>query len=173
VPIGAELVFIRDSRTACTVLNDSNQVEYEGEQFAISKLAMRLLDVSAVNGFYYFSYEGENLWDRRARLERERGEYGIQTVVDPPERVDSAEEQIIGLEGKPLSSTTWRSYRTDGRSPTVAGWARRIENGESAEQIAGETGYAVSTVKIRICNYRLYFRVCERNDISPEAGADV
>jgi hypothetical protein len=174
VPIGAELVFTKDGSTTCTVLDDSNQVEYEGESFAISKLAMLLLDVSAPrNGFYHFSYEGENLWERRRRLEREEGETGSQAVKEPLTGGYDAEYEIIGLEGKALSPATWRSYRTDGRNPTVADWVRRTEGGESAEQIARQAGYAVSTVKIKISNYRLYSKVCERNGISLEAGADV
>lgn len=71
VPIGAELVFIKDSHITCTVLDDANQVEYGGKAFAISALVMNLLGWSAVNGFSYFSYEGEILFDRRLRLQRE------------------------------------------------------------------------------------------------------
>ncbi len=74
VPIGAELFFIKGSHITCTVLDDSNQVEYGGKAWAISALAMHLSGGSAANGFAYFSYEGEILWDRRLRLER--GESG-------------------------------------------------------------------------------------------------
>lgn len=71
VPIGAELVFTKDTHISCVVLDDHNQVECNGKPWAISALANHLLDVSAVNGFCYFLYEGETLWDRRLRLERE------------------------------------------------------------------------------------------------------
>lgn len=71
VPIGTELVFTKDSHITCTVLNDSNQVEYGGKAWIISSLASDLLDVSTVNGFCYFVYEGETLWERRLRLEQE------------------------------------------------------------------------------------------------------
>lgn len=71
VPIGAELVFEKDSHITCTVQDDSNQVEYGGKAWAISALAMHLLNGVTVSGFAYFSYKDENLWDRRLRLERE------------------------------------------------------------------------------------------------------
>jgi hypothetical protein len=71
VPIGAKLVFTKDSHITCTVLDDSNQVEYGGKAWAISALAMYLLGVSVANGFAHFSYQGETLLERRSRLERE------------------------------------------------------------------------------------------------------
>jgi hypothetical protein len=52
-------------------------------------------------------------------------------------------------------------------------WARRVENGESVEQIARESGYAVTTMKVMISNFHLYFKVCKLNGIVPEAAADV
>ena len=70
VPIGAELVFTKDSHITCTVLDDVNQVEYDGKALAISALAINLLGVSSANGFCHFSYAGELLWDRRLRLEQ-------------------------------------------------------------------------------------------------------
>ncbi len=173
VPVGAELVFAKDGRTTCTVLNGTNQVEYEGETFAISALAMRLLDVSVANGFYHFSYKGENLWERRARLERERA--GVDDVAAEvlPTTGDMVEGEVIGFGGKPLTSATWQSYRTDGTSKRVAEWVRRIDSGEDAEQIATETGYAAPTVRVQVCNHRLYYKVCKLNGIVPEGGADV
>lgn len=173
VPVGAELVFTKDGRTTCTVLNDTNQVEYEGEAFAISALAVRLLDVSVANGFSHFSYEGENLWERRDRLERVRGGAGDAREEVLPTTRPEAEGEVIGLGGKPLSLATWQSYRTDGTGKRVAEWARRIDSGESAEQIAAEAGYAASTVRVQVCNHRLYYKVCKLNGITPEAGADV
>lgn len=171
VPIGAELVFAKDGRTTCTVLDDSNQVEYKGEAFAISKLAMRLLDASVANGFRHFSHEGENLWERRKRLEREGNTFDNQAA--PRVKGRETDREIIGLEGSSLSPATWRSYRTDGRNPRVAEWVRRVDSGEDVEQIATEAGYAISTVRVMICNHRLYFKVCELNGITPEASADV
>ena len=71
VPVGAELVFTKDSHITCTVLDDSNRVEYGSKAWVISTLAMHLSGGSVVNGFAYFSYEGETLLERRSRLERE------------------------------------------------------------------------------------------------------
>lgn len=68
VPHGAKLVFTKNSHIACIVLDDVNQVEYDGAAWSISALAIHLLGVSSVNGFLYFSYEGETLWERRLRL---------------------------------------------------------------------------------------------------------
>ncbi len=70
IPVGTELLFTKDPGLSCVVLNDSNQVEYEGKAWTISKLAMHLLDVSSANGFWHFSYRGETLRARRLRLER-------------------------------------------------------------------------------------------------------
>jgi len=70
VPVGAKLVFANDSHIICTVLDDSNQVEYNGKSWSISALAKHLLGASPVNGFEYFSYDGEILRDRRLRFER-------------------------------------------------------------------------------------------------------
>lgn len=174
LPIGAKLTFTKDNHITCTVLDASNQVEYGGKTWAISALASHLLGGSAANGFVHFSYEDEILWDRRLRLERKdkKDEYKAEKMPLPAD-VQETKSEIIGLEGRPLSPLTWRSFRADGTNPNVAVWARRVENGESVEQIAQESGYAVSTMKNMISNYRLYYKVCQRNDIVPEGGAIV
>ena len=69
--VGTELVFTKDPHISCIVRDDINQVEYDGKAWAISKLAIHLLGVSSANGFCHFSYDGETLWERRLRLERE------------------------------------------------------------------------------------------------------
>ena len=174
VPIGAKLVFTKDSHITCTVHDESNQVEYGGKTWAISTLAMHLLGGTAGNGFWHFSYEGEILWDRRLRLERADTEDEYQAAeMSPPAEVQNAESKIIGLEGRPLSPSTWRGFRADGTNPHVAVWARRVKNGESVEQIARESGYALSTMKVMISNFHLYFKVCKLNGIVPEAVTDV
>jgi hypothetical protein len=173
VPIGAELAFTKDSHITCTVLDDFNQVEYGGKAWAISALVMHLLGWSAANGFAYFSYEGEILSDRRVRLELEGKQDEYQVEEMPPDKVRIAESKIIGLEGRPLSPSTWRGFRADGTNPRVAVWARRVENGESVDQIARASGYAISTIKVMISNFHLYFEVCRLNDIVPEGDADV
>ena len=158
VPVGAELVFTKDRHISCVVLDDFNQVEYDGKAWAISALAIHLLGVSSANGFCHFSYEGEILWDRRLRLERadKQDEYQAEEMP-PPAEVQEAENGIIGLEGRPLSPSTWRLFRSAGTNPRVAEWARRVENGESVENIASESGLTVSTVKQYIINRRSLF----------------
>lgn len=174
VPIGAELVFTKDSHIICTVLDDSNQVECGGKAWTISALAMDLLGVSSANGFCHFSYEGETLLERRSRLEREdkQDEYQAEEML-PPAKIQGAKGGIIGSEGRPLSPSTWRLFRSAGANPRVAEWTRRVENGESMENIASKSGLTVSTVKQYIVNRHRYFVICEKNGIVPEGGADV
>jgi hypothetical protein len=76
VPMGAKLVFTKNGRVTCTVVDDSNRVSYKGEVLPISALAARLLGASSASGFHYFTYDGETLWDRRRRLEQ-RGGAGV------------------------------------------------------------------------------------------------
>jgi len=121
VPIGAKLVFTKGSHITCTVLDDSNQVEYDGKAWAISALAMYLLGVSVANGFAHFSYEGEALLERRSRLEREDKQDEYQAEEMPlPDKVQKAEGGIIGLDGRSLSPATWRAFRRAGTNPRVS-----------------------------------------------------
>jgi hypothetical protein len=80
IPIGAELSFIKNDEIKCKVINEK-QVEFEGKRFSLSGLAYDLLiqryswkASSAVNGFWYFKYEGEVLVERRRRLESDSDE---------------------------------------------------------------------------------------------------
>ena len=174
VPIGAELVFTKDSHITCTVHDASNQVEHDGKVWAISALANHLLNVSAANGFYLFSYEGETLWSRRLRLEREGKRDDYQAAeMPPPTEVRDVKNEIVGLEGTALLPTTWRAFRSAGTNPRVADWAQRVENGESVEEIARKSGYSVSTVKVQTGDRRRYFKVCEINKIRPEGVVNV
>ncbi len=174
VPIGAELVFIKDNDIKCTVLDGHNQVEYKGKPWAISALVMNLLNWSAANGFSYFSYEGEILWDRRMRLEREGEEDEHPAEKMSPSTTAVAEEnEIIGLEGRPLSPATWRNFCADGSNPDVAVWAHRVEKGETVDQISKESGYAVPTIRVMISNFHLYHKVCKLNGIKPARNTNV
>ena len=174
IRVGAKLVYTKDPHISCIVLDDFNQVKYAGRVWAISALAMHLLGVSSANGFRHFSYDGEVLWDRRSRVERvdKQDEYQAPEM-SPPAKVQEAEGGVIGLEGRPLSPSTWRAFRSAGTSPRVAEWARRVADGESMENIAGESGLTVSTVKLCVANRRRYFDVCDKNGIVPEGGRDV
>ncbi|WP_024333180.1 hypothetical protein [Desulfotignum balticum] len=173
VPVGAELFFINDNNIRCTVHDKFNQVEYDGKVWAISKLAIHLLGVSSANGFCHFIYEDETLWERRLRLERTGNKDDYQNVRVLPIEEEEMEGEIIGLEGRPLMPSTWRTFKSAGTNPNVAEWAMRLEHGESEENIAQENGLMVSTVKEYIKNRRRYFDVCEKNGIVPESSQNV
>ena len=174
VTVGAALVFTRDKTITCTVLDGSNQVEYDGNTYAISTLANHLLDMSASNGFRFFSYEGETLCERRLRLERE-GKQEEHLIAEqlPSGEVREAEDGIIGLSGQVIAASTWQAFKRDGTNPRVAEWTRRVENGESVENIAHESGLTVLTVKEYINNRRRYYDVCQKNGIVPEGNMNV
>lgn len=71
IPLGAELVFLKDETITCTVVND-RQVSYKGKTTALSPLAQELLGYSrSPAGAYYWTYESETLSERRIRLETE------------------------------------------------------------------------------------------------------
>lgn len=73
---GDKLVFIKDAKISCEVLN-SKKVLYKDEEWAISALATELLTKNynysghGVNGYQYFTFNGETLWNRRLRMESE------------------------------------------------------------------------------------------------------
>lgn len=100
VPIGATLVFTKDSHMTCTVLDDSNQVEYDGSAWSISALATHLLGGAPANGYCHFRYAGETLWERRLRLERagKLDEYQVAEIPSPAE-VQETKGEIIVPEG--------------------------------------------------------------------------
>lgn len=174
VPVGTKLVFTKDRHITCAVLDNSNQVEHDGKAWSISALAMHLLGVPSANGFFYFSYEGETLWERRWRLERvgKQDEYQAEEMLAPAEIHETEGKNIIGLEGRALSSSTLRAFRSADTDPRVAEWAKRIEDGESVENIANESGCTVSTVKQYLINRRCYVEIYGENGIAPESGAD-
>lgn len=174
VPVGAKLVYTKDSQITCTVLDDSNQVEYDGSAWSISALAVHLLGGSAANGYRHFSYAGETLWERRLRMTRvgKLDEFQVATSP-PPVEAQETKSEILGSDGRSLSPSTWRIFRSVGINPRVAEWTRRVENGESVENIASESGVQPSTVKQYITYRRRYFEICRDNDIVPEGGAIV
>ena len=81
IPLGAELVFTRDSSKKCRVVED-RKVEYEGERLALSALATKLLYGSTtpvrVQGALYFTYEDEC--------------HGVELLTDRRDRIESEEE---------------------------------------------------------------------------------
>ena len=68
IKIGSELIFINDNNTKCITVNEKNTVVYNTRETTLSGLAEEKLGYRA-NGFKYFIFENETLWDRRIRLE--------------------------------------------------------------------------------------------------------
>ena len=71
IPIGSELVFVRDPSIVVTVINDK-QVDYKMKNYSLSALASELLktycgwkSATSVQGPLYFTYKGKKLSDIR------------------------------------------------------------------------------------------------------------
>ncbi len=76
IPVGEELAFLYDDGITVKVLNDKNQIEYEGEQYSVTALAIKILiekygwaESVRVNGWQYFTKDGITLSDLRDRIE--------------------------------------------------------------------------------------------------------
>lgn len=70
LPIGAEVYFKNNQSFRATIVDDKNQVTYNGERFSISRLAILLDNKTGgnsthLNGFQYFYYNDKKLWDLR------------------------------------------------------------------------------------------------------------
>lgn len=75
IPVGAELSFTRDNEKKCKVIGNGN-VDYNGKEFSLSKLALMLLkemgyNWKQVSGPAFFSYEGTILTDLKDPKENE------------------------------------------------------------------------------------------------------
>jgi hypothetical protein len=77
IEINTELTFLSDDSCVCRTLDSKNKVEYDNESFTITALALKIgkekfdWTGSNVNGFEYFTFNGETLWNRRKRMECE------------------------------------------------------------------------------------------------------
>lgn len=76
IAVGEEITFLYDDVITAKVINDKNQVEYEGESYSVTKLACKLLierygwsENLHVNGWMYFTKDGISLSDLRDRME--------------------------------------------------------------------------------------------------------
>ena len=76
ISIGSKLSFSKDENIVATVTTNRT-IEYNGEEISISAAAADILTSQFgyksrhVSGSDYWTYEGEKLWERRHRLERE------------------------------------------------------------------------------------------------------
>jgi hypothetical protein len=76
IPEGASLTFVNDESVTCIAKPDVNKLLYEGKEFSISALALKLLqekcgwNVKAIAGGAYFKYNGLKLTDLRDQKEK-------------------------------------------------------------------------------------------------------
>ena len=69
IPFGSKIQFIEDPSKEAIVIDDRH-VEYNGETTSLTALAQELKQVThSLQGPTFFTYEGENLAERRRRLE--------------------------------------------------------------------------------------------------------
>ncbi len=76
IPIGAVLMFVKDSTITCIVIADG-KVDFEGQKISPSAAALQVVKKlgyswAAVSGSDYWEFEGETLNARRLRLEDEQ-----------------------------------------------------------------------------------------------------
>jgi len=75
IPVGATLVFTRDSKETCQVSKDASNVLYsDGKTYSLSELARKLMEKRGYNwkqyrGPSFFKYNDEVLSDIKARLD--------------------------------------------------------------------------------------------------------
>lgn len=76
ISAGEYVSFLADDSIKAKVVNDKNQLEYDGEEYSVSALATKLLRetqnwgvTSNVNGFRYFTKDGITLSDLRDMIE--------------------------------------------------------------------------------------------------------
>lgn len=73
---GTELIFLYDDAYSCQTYDEKNKIKYNDEIYSISAFARKIGSEnfqwtgSSVNGFRYFTFEDETLWNRRKRLEK-------------------------------------------------------------------------------------------------------
>lgn len=76
ISVGEKISFLYDDEITATVVDDKNQVEYDGSVYSVSKLAGKLLiekynwsENASVNGWMYFAKDGISLSDLRDKIE--------------------------------------------------------------------------------------------------------
>ena len=71
LPIGSEIYFRNNPNFTATTIDNKNQVQYNGQTFTISALAIKLYKEQVnkqqrtLNGYLYFYYDNKRLWDLR------------------------------------------------------------------------------------------------------------
>ena len=68
IPVGSELVYIKDSNVRVKTIDLSSTVEYQGQNYKMSALVKQLIGHGSWQGSTFFTYQGEKLTDMRDRL---------------------------------------------------------------------------------------------------------
>ena len=81
ISIGEEIAFLYDDAIVAKVLDEKNQIEYDGVSYSVTGLAIKILsekygwaDNIHVNGWKYFTKDGITLSDMRSNIENEDAE---------------------------------------------------------------------------------------------------
>lgn len=81
IAVGEEISFLYDDTVVAKVLNNKNQIEYEGAKYSVTALACKLLverhgwsENLHVNGWMYFTKDGISLSDLRDSIENTEAE---------------------------------------------------------------------------------------------------
>ena len=79
IKIGEEVTFLYDDSIIAKVVNNKNQIEYDGNIYSVTALAQKILiekygwsDNLHVNGWRYFTKKGLSLSDLRDEIETEK-----------------------------------------------------------------------------------------------------
>lgn len=68
IPVGSELVYIKDSNIKVRTVDLGSTVEYQGHNYKMSALVKHLMGYGSWQGSMFFTYQGEKLTDMRNRL---------------------------------------------------------------------------------------------------------
>lgn len=70
IPIGSVLYYKDNPDIKCTVYDEKNNVEYNGNITTLSRIVCEIKQYPTANGFEYFIYQNEILTARRKRLKK-------------------------------------------------------------------------------------------------------
>lgn len=68
IPVGSELIYIKDSNIKVRTVDLGSTVEYQGHNYKMSALVKYLIGHGSWQGSTFFTYQGEKLTDMRDRL---------------------------------------------------------------------------------------------------------
>ena len=68
IPIGSELVYIKDNNIKVTTFDENSRVEYQNNIYKLSTLVKKIMGYGTWQGSMFFTYKGEKLTDMRNRL---------------------------------------------------------------------------------------------------------